>query len=98
MAANNKSSNSKAGSKSTSSRGRASGSTSRSSGTSRNTNRSNTASKQGAAASAANPEKTREIYFFVFLAVSVFLLLSNFRICGFVGNLFLDSFLGFLAG
>ena len=94
MAANNKSSNSKAGSKSTSSRGRASGSTSRSSGTSRNTNRSNTASKQGAAASAANPEKTREIYFFVFLAVSVFLLLSNFRICGFVGNLFSGFFFG----
>ena len=43
---------------------------------------------------AANPERTREIYFFVFLAVSVFLLLSNFRICGVVGNVFSGFFFG----
>ena len=43
---------------------------------------------------APNPERTREIYFFVFLAVSVFLLLSNFRICGVIGNVFSGFFFG----
>ena len=91
MAANRGSSNNRTGSKSTG-RSTTSRSTAKS-GTSKNTNRTGSA---GAKSSnpAANPERTREIYFFVFLAVSVFLLLSNFRICGFIGNVFSGFFFG----
>ena len=39
-------------------------------------------------------ERQKEIYLFAFLAVSVFLLLSNFKLCGFVGNVISGFFFG----
>lgn len=39
-------------------------------------------------------ERQKEIYLFAFLAVSVFLLLSNFGVCGFIGNVISGFFFG----
>jgi len=43
-----------------------------------------------------SPERRREIYIFVYLAVSVFMLCSNFGICGAVGKVFSGFFFGLI--
>ncbi|MBR6171589.1 MAG: DNA translocase FtsK [Eubacterium sp.] len=43
-----------------------------------------------------SPERQKEIKFFVFLAVSIFMLCSNFGICGAVGNVFSGFFFGLI--
>ncbi len=43
---------------------------------------------------ALSPERQREIYFFIYLAVAVFMLCSNFGICGGVGNVICGFFFG----
>ena len=43
---------------------------------------------------ALSPARVREIYLFVYLAVSVFMLCSNFGICGSVGNVISGFFFG----
>ncbi len=43
-----------------------------------------------------SPERRREIYIFVYLAVSVFMLCSNFGICGSVGKVFSGFFFGLI--
>ncbi len=45
---------------------------------------------------ALSPERRREIIFFVYLAVSVFMLCSNFGICGAVGRVFSGFFFGLI--
>ena len=43
-----------------------------------------------------SPERQREIMFFVYLAVAVFMLCSNFGICGAVGRVFSGFFFGLI--
>ena len=43
---------------------------------------------------ALSPERQREIFLFVYLAVGIFMLCSNFGICGAVGNVFSGFFFG----
>ena len=43
---------------------------------------------------ALSPERQREIYFFIYLAVAVFMLCSNFGICGSFGNVICGFFFG----